>query len=83
MRTFPLPENGFHFRGEKYEDGFFPNSSFPKCLSNSLCKHISAYGLFINSSISFSTKVWNWLPKPRAGYLFIYLLIYDWVNETF
>lgn len=37
----------------------------------------------MDSSISLSKKVWNWLPKPRAGYLFIYLLIYDWVNETF
>jgi len=64
-------------------DFFPPHSSFPKCLSNSLCKHISAYGLFMDSSISLSKKVWNWIPKPRAGYLFIYLLIYDWVNETF
>lgn len=47
---------------------FSPNFSFPKCLSNSLCKHISAYGLFINSSISFFTKVRN--------LLFIYLLTY-------
>lgn len=76
MQTLPLPRNGFHFHTEKYKKGyFFTDSSLPKCFSNSLCKHISVYGLFINSLISFSTKVWNWLPKPGAGYLFIYLFM--------
>lgn len=55
---------------------FFHNSSFPKCLSNSLCKRISAYGLFINSSISFFTKVWDWL----VIYLFTYLFMTGWME---